>query len=94
MTLTAAEILSIAKQRITTYLKDGDTLPVIVAVGDPKRVRIGISIQRNYPLTLIERSYGIPFGRFRSDAAQMLSVWPVTVRLAYAGRLVASPTIL
>src|SRR5258707_7173716 len=69
----AREILGLAKHRVTTYLKDGDTLPIIVAIGDPERVRIGISIQRNYPLTLIERSYGIPFGRFRSDAAQMLS---------------------
>jgi hypothetical protein len=71
--MMATEILGLAKNRDSTYRKDGDRLPVIVAVGDPRRVRIGISIQRNYPLTSIDRSYGLPLGRFRSDATQMLS---------------------
>lgn len=71
--MKAGAIAELTRRYLATYLESGDRLPIIVAVGDPGRVRIGISIQRNYPLTLIERSYGIPFGRFRSDAAQMLS---------------------
>lgn len=34
---------------------------------------MGISIRRNFPLTLIERSYGVPFGRFRSDSVRLVS---------------------
>jgi len=70
--MKANEILTLARKHITTYLTD-DTLPIVVAIADPKAIKIGISIQRNFPLTLIERSYGIPFGRFRSDAARLVS---------------------
>lgn len=70
--MNAREILEATKARVSTYL-EADTLPIVVAVADPKETLIGISIQRSYPLTMIERSYGIPFGRFRSDAVQLLS---------------------
>lgn len=70
--MRADEILGLCRQYVSTYLKT-DSLPIVVAVGDPKRIRVGISIQRNFPLTLIERSYGVPFGRFRSDAVRLLS---------------------
>lgn len=72
-TKTANEIMELAKAHCMTYLDKGDTLPIIVATADPKCVKTGISIQRNYPLTLIERSYGIPFGRLRSNAAVLIS---------------------
>jgi hypothetical protein len=68
----AENILDLCKQHVSTYL-ESDSLPIVVAVGDPQRIRVGISIQRNFPLTLIERSYGVPFGRFRSDAVRLLS---------------------
>ncbi len=70
--MNADQTLELTKKRVTTYL-EADNLPVIIAVADPKKIKIGISIQRNFPLTLIERSYGIPFGRFRSDAVRLLS---------------------
>jgi len=70
--MNANEILKATKDRVSTYLQ-ADELPLIVAVADPAKIRMGISIQRNYPLTLIERSYGIPFGRFRSDAVRLVS---------------------
>jgi hypothetical protein len=70
--MNANELLQLAQSHLTTYLEK-DVLPIIVAIADPERIKIGISIQRNYPLTMIERSYGIPFGRFRSDAARLLS---------------------
>lgn len=66
-------ILELCREHVSTYLEAGDTLALIVAAADPERIKIGISIQRSYPLTSIERSYGIPFGRFRSDAARLLS---------------------
>ena len=34
--MKAANILELTKQRVTTYLNGGDTLPVIVAVGSLK----------------------------------------------------------
>jgi len=71
--MSPVEILELSKKYVSTYLKEGDTLPIIVAAADPQKIKIGISIQRSYPLTSIERSYGIPFGRFRSNAAQLLS---------------------
>lgn len=67
------DILSLCTRYVSTYLPDGDKLAIIVARADPNRIKVGISIQRSYPLTSIERSYGIPFGRFRSDAARLLS---------------------
>lgn len=70
--MNSEKLLKLAKKYVTTYLKE-DTIPIIAALADPKHIKIGISIQRNYPLTMIERSYGIPFGRFRSDAAKLLS---------------------
>ena len=70
--MEASEILAKTKLKVTTYL-DEDSLPIVVGVADPRETRIGISIQRNFPLTLIERSYGIPFGRFRSNAVKLLS---------------------
>ena len=71
--MDSREILETTKRYVRTYLPSGDQFPIIVVVADPKETKIGISIQRNYPLTLIERSYGIPFGRFRSDAVRLLS---------------------
>lgn len=71
--MKADQILDLCKNSVSTYLQDGDSLAVIVAVADPEKIKIGISIQRGYPLTSIERSYGIPFGRFRSDASRLLS---------------------
>lgn len=68
----AEEILDLCKRHVSTYLTC-DSLPIVVAVGNPRRILVGISIQRNFPLTLIERSYGVPFGRFRSDAVRLLS---------------------
>ena len=64
---TAGEILEAAKQRVTGYVSD--TLPLTVAVADPTKqnIIIGLSIQKDYPLTQIERSYGIPFGHLRQD---------------------------
>ena len=70
--MDAEHILDRTKQTVSTYLQS-DELPLIVAVADPTKIRMGISIQRNFPLTLIERSYGIPFGRFRSDAVRLVS---------------------
>ncbi|MFH0802942.1 MAG: hypothetical protein V2A78_11250 [bacterium] len=70
--MDAKTLLELAKQHVSTYLPE-DTMPIVAAIADPERIKIGISIQRNYPLTLIERSYGIPFGRFRNDAARLLS---------------------
>lgn len=70
--MDARTVLDRTAAHVATYLP-ADELPVIVAVADPAKTKIGISIQRNYPLTLIERSYGIPFGRFRSDAVRLLS---------------------
>lgn len=71
--MNAFQVLEKTKRHLSTYLQEGDTLPVIIAVADPTETIIGISIQRNFPLTLIERGYGIPFGRFRSDAVRLLS---------------------
>lgn len=71
--MDAREVLENTKEHVSTYLSKGDLLSIIVAVADPAETIIGISIQRNFPLTLIERSYGIPFGRFRSDAVRLLS---------------------
>jgi hypothetical protein len=70
--MNAREILKKTEDHVSTYLPV-DQLPIIVAVADPRETKIGISIQRNYPLNLIERTYGIPFGRFRSDAVRLLS---------------------
>lgn len=70
--MDANDILEHTKKLVSTYLPQ-DELPLIVAVADPTKIRMGISIQRNFPLTLIERSYGIPFGRFRSDAVRLVS---------------------
>lgn len=70
--MNASEILKECRAHLSTYL-DKDTLPIVIGVADPTRIRMGISIQRNYPLTLIERSYGIPFGRFRNNAVKLVS---------------------
>lgn len=70
--MNTSEILDATKGHVSTYLKEDD-IPIIVAVADTLQIKIGISIQRNYPITLIERSYGIPFGRFRGDASRLLS---------------------
>jgi hypothetical protein len=65
-------ILKLCTNYVSTY-QAKNTLAIVVAVADPEKIKIGISIQRSYPLTSIERSYGIPFGRFRSDASRLLS---------------------
>jgi hypothetical protein len=70
--MNATDILAKTKTHVSTYLLKDD-LPLIVAVADPSKIRMGVSLQRNFPLTLIERSYGIPFGRFRSDAVRLVS---------------------
>jgi hypothetical protein len=70
--MDARQILDVTKKYVSTYLPS-DGLPIIVAVANPKETKIGISIQRAYPLTMIERGYGVPFGRFRSDAVRLLS---------------------
>jgi hypothetical protein len=70
--MNANNILKLTKAHVGTYLPD-DQLPIIVAVADPKKIRMGISIQRNYLLTLIERNHGVPFARYRSNAVVLVS---------------------
>lgn len=43
-----------------------------VAIADPNKVRIGITIQRDYPLTKIERKYGVPFGTLIGDPTRFI----------------------
>jgi hypothetical protein len=69
--LTAGSILEVAKQKACSYVED--ILPITVAVADPRKVRTGVSIQRDYPLTKIERKYGIPFGHLLNDPTRFIS---------------------
>jgi hypothetical protein len=48
------------------YFAPGDSYRNITP--DPKKVRIGVTIQKEYPLTLIERNFGVPFGRLGSNS--------------------------
>jgi hypothetical protein len=81
-------ILGVAEQRSGGIVSD--TLRIIGGVIDPARVHIGISVQTDYPLALIEREYGVPFARLRSrsdrlvcDSAQLhRSKWPLSVHQA------------
>ena len=65
-------ILKITRENMLCRV-DKDLLPVTVAIVDPKRVKIGVTIQGAYPLTQIERSYGVPFGKLRNDDTRIIS---------------------
>lgn len=66
------DVMECVKSHVKTYLAK-DTIPIVVAIIDPKISKIGISIQKDYPLTEIERKYGVPFGRFRNNAVKLLA---------------------
>jgi hypothetical protein len=68
---TIGDILNAIKKYVTSY--EHDVLPVVAAIADPKKTKIGVTIQRGYPLTLIERNHGIPFGCLRSDPGVRIS---------------------
>lgn len=68
---SVGDILKVVKKYVKSYVND--TLPITVAIADPEKIIIGVSIQRDYPLTMIERSYGIPFGRFSNDQSRLVS---------------------
>ena len=57
--------------RVCGYVED--SLAVTVAVADLRQVTLGISVQYGYPLAMIERNYGVPFGRLRCDSLAMIS---------------------
>jgi hypothetical protein len=69
--MSIGQVLEAVKARASGFIMDN--LPITVAIADPKQVMLGISIQRNYPLAMIERSYGIPFGCLRRDALRRIS---------------------
>lgn len=69
--LTAGDILKSVKKNVCSYVED--VLPIVVAVADPRKVHTGVSIQRDYPLSLIERKYGIPFGHLLNDPTRFIS---------------------
>src|ERR1051326_2172860 len=69
--MEAGRILEAVRTRVGGYVDD--TFPITIAIGDPKRLLLGISIQHSYPLEGIERSYGIPFGRLRHRASAVIS---------------------
>lgn len=69
----ASSILSKARKYVKSYEGDDET-PILIAIADPKKgVEIGLTIQRDYPLSLIERIYGIPFARHKSDASKYVA---------------------
>jgi len=70
---TVGEILDVVKGKVSSYLPKVEVLPITVAIADPTKIIIGVSIQRDYPLTMIERSYGIPFGYLKIDPRRYIS---------------------
>ncbi len=69
--IPAGQILWQAQQLVEVY-EGGDTLPITVAIADPTTTTIGVTIQADYPLTMIERRYGIPFGKLRTDPSRFI----------------------
>lgn len=75
--MEVADILNTAKKylkcRVPQDTLPKDSLPILVAIADTKKVLIGITIQKEYPLTLIERNFGVPFARLRSNSERIIS---------------------
>lgn len=71
MSIPVGDILAAAKDNVEVY-EGEDILPITVAIADPATTTIGVTIQTDYPLTMIERRYGIPFGKLRTDPSRFI----------------------
>ncbi len=69
--IPVGEIITQTQKFAEVYAGE-DTLPITVAIADPATTTIGVTIQADYPLTMIERRYGIPFGNLRTDPARFI----------------------
>jgi hypothetical protein len=70
---SATAILEYVEKLVEQQPGIGDELTLIVAIADPRKVITGISIQHDFPLSQIERRYGIPFAFLKDSPEGVIS---------------------